>query len=84
MEANKMTEITVAIITSASSLIVAVISIITNNRILGYKVDELKKQVEKHNQVVEKVALLQQDNATQWKRLDELQKYIEELKKEVK
>ena len=79
-----MTEITVAIITSASSLIVAVISIITNNRILGYKVDELKKQVEKHNQVVEKVALLQQDNATQWKRLDELQKYIEELKKEVK
>ena len=79
-----MTEITIAIITSASSLIVAVISIITNNRILGYKVDELKKQVEKHNQVVEKVALLQQDNATQWKRLDELQKYIEELKKEVK
>ena len=79
-----MTEITIAIITSASSLIVAVISIITNNRILGYKVDELKKQVEKHNQVVEKVALLQQDNATQWKRLDELQKYIEELKKEDK
>ena len=79
-----MTEITVAIITSASSLIVAVISIITNNRILGYKVDELKKQVEKHNQVVEKVALLQQDNATQWKRLDELQKDVEKLKEEVK
>lgn len=77
-------EITVAIITSASSLIVAVISIITNNRILGYKVDELKKQVEKHNQVVEKVALLQQDNATQWKRLDELQKDVEKLKEEVK
>lgn len=77
-------EITVAIITSASSLIVAIISIITNNRILGYKVDELKKQVEKHNQVVEKVALLQQDNATQWKRLDELQKDVEKLKEEVK
>ena len=77
-------EITVAIITSASSLIVAVISIITNNRILGYKVDELKKQVEKHNQVVEKVALLQQDNATHWKRLDELQKDVEKLKEEVK
>lgn len=77
-------DITVAIITSASSLIVAIISIITNNRILGYKVDELKKQVEKHNQVVEKVALLQQDNATQWKRLDELQKDVEKLKEEVK
>ena len=77
-------EITIAIITSASSLIVAVISIITNNRILGYKVDELKKQVEKHNQVVEKVALLQQDNNTQWKRIDELQKDVERLKEEVK
>lgn len=76
--------ILIAIITSASSLLVAVISVIMNNRILGYKVDELKKQVEKHNQVVEKVALLQQETSTQWKRIDELRKDVEDLKKEVK
>lgn len=76
--------ITIALITSASSLIVAVISVVMNNRILGYKVDELKKQVEKHNQVVEKVALLQQETSTQWKRIDELRKDVEDLKKEVK
>lgn len=76
--------ITIALITSASSLLVAVISIVMNNRILGYKVDELKKQVEKHNQVVEKVALLQQETSTQWKRIDELRKDVEDLKKEVK
>lgn len=78
------TNIVIALITSASSLLVAVVSVIMNNRILGYKVDELKKQVEKHNQVVEKVALLQQETSTQWKRLDELRKDVEELKKEVK
>lgn len=76
--------ILIAIITSASSLLVAVISVIMNNRILGYKVDELKKQVEKHNQVVEKVALLQQETSTQWQRIDELHKDVEDLKKEVK
>ena len=75
--------ITIALITSASSLLVAVISVVMNNRILGYKVDELKKQVEKHNQVVEKVALLQQETSTQWKRIDELRKDVEDLKKEV-
>jgi archaellum component FlaC len=63
---------------------VAVISVVMNNRILGYKVDELKKQVEKHNQVVENVALLQQETSTQWKRIDELRKDVEDLKKEVK
>lgn len=78
------TNIIIALITSASSLLVAVISVIMNNRILGYKVDELKKQVEKHNQVVEKVALLQQETSTHWKRIDELRKDVEELKKEVK
>lgn len=77
-------DLIVAILTSASSLIVAVVSVIMNNRILGYKVDELKKQVEKHNQVVEKVALLQQETSTQWKRIDELRKDVEDLKNEVK
>lgn len=76
--------ITIALITSASSLLVAVISVVMNNRILGYKVDELKKQVEKHNQVVEKVALLQQETHTQWKSIDELRNDVEALKKEVK
>lgn len=78
------TEITIALITSASSLLVAVVSVMMNNRILGFKVDELRKQVEKHNNVVEKVALLQQDASTQWKRIDELHKDVERLKEELK
>lgn len=76
--------ITIALITSASSLLVAIISVVMNNRILGYKVDELKKQVEKHNQIVEKVALLQQETSIQWKSIDELRNDVEALKKEVK
>ena len=77
-------EIMIAIITSASTLIAAIVSIVMNNRLLGYKFDELKKVVEKHNQVVEKVALLQQETATQWKRIDELRNDVEKIKMEVK
>lgn len=77
-------EIIVAIITSASTLVAAIVSIIMNNRILGYKIDELKKVVEKHNQVVEKVALLQQETATQWKRIDELRNDVETIKRDMK
>lgn len=77
-------EISIAIITSASTLIAALVSIIMNNRLLGYKFDELRKVVEKHNQVVEKVALLQQETSTQWKRIDELHHDVEELKRGIK
>lgn len=74
--------ITIALITSASSLLVAVISVVMNNRILGYKVDELKKQVEKHNQVVEKVAVIRQEVDQHNKLIEELHTDVEKLKTE--
>ena len=62
-------EIIVAIITSASTLVAAIVSIITNNRILGYKIDELTKKVEKHNNLIERRAVVEND--------------IENIKKEI-
>lgn len=76
-------EIITAVITSVSSLIVAIVSIIANNRLLGYKVDDLAKKVEKHNQLIERVSLLEQDNNTQWKRLDELKSIVEKIREEI-
>ena len=52
--------------------------------VITTKLEDLTKQVEKHNQVVEKVALLQQETSTQGERIDELRKDVEDLKKEVK
>ena len=71
--------IIIAIITSFSSLVAAIFSIRQNNNVLGYKVDELKKQVEKHNTIVERVYKLESDSATQWKRHDELKSRVEKL-----
>lgn len=60
------------IIEVVAPLIVALVSIYLSNRLVAYRIDQLEKKVEKHNQVVERVALLEQDNKAQWRRIDEL------------
>lgn len=72
-------DITIALISSGSSLIVAGVSIFANNRIVAYKVDDLKKQVEKHNNLVERMAVAERDLKTAWKRIDELREDFKDL-----
>lgn len=72
-------QIAVAFITSGASLLVAIISIIMNNRILGYKVDELKKQVEKHNNLIERTAVVERDLKTAFSRIDDIRDDITRL-----
>ncbi len=69
-----MDELTIIlkIIEVTAPLIVALVSVYLSNRLVAYRLDQLEKKVEKHNQVVERVALLEQDNNAQWKRIDEL------------
>lgn len=80
-------EILIAIITSGSSLAVAVVSIVMNNRVLGYKVDELKRdfdklqeKVEKHNSLVERTAIVERDLKTAWTRIEETKAEIRDIK----
>ena len=73
-------EITIALISSASSMIVAGVSILLNNRVLGYKVDELRKDVEKHNQLVERTAVVERDVKTAFNKIDENRVDIKEVR----
>lgn len=72
-------EITITLISSGASLVVAIASVIANNRILGYKVDELRKDVEKHNQLVERVAVVERDVKTAFNRIDENREDVKAL-----
>lgn len=69
-----MDELTIIlkIIEVTAPLVVALVSVYLSNRLVAYRLDQLEKKVEKHNQVVERVALLEQDNSAQWRRIDEL------------
>lgn len=57
--------------------------ILAANKLTTYRIEQLEKKVEKHNDVVERVALLEQSNGTAWKRIDELAAEISTIKKEV-
>ena len=53
-----------AIIGAISSVVVAIVSIYLSNRLVVYRIDELQKKVEKHNNVVERTAVLERDSKT--------------------
>lgn len=74
------TEIMIALISSGSSLVVAAVSIFTNNRILGFKVDELAKKVEKHNNLIERTAVIERDMKTAFNRIDETRQEVKEIR----
>lgn len=76
-------EIIVACLSLAGTLIGSIVGILTSNKLVMYRIEQLERTVNKHNAVVERVALLEQDNSTQWKRIDDLRTDLEEVKKEV-
>ena len=73
--------ITIALIGVIPSVLVAIVSIVSNNAIIKVKIEELEKHVNKHNQVVERTYTLERDLATYWSKYDELKDRIERLER---
>lgn len=69
-------EIVIAIIAFAGTIVGSVMS---NQKTL-WRIQELERKVERHNQVLERVALLEHDEDTQWKRIDELREELERIR----
>lgn len=57
--------------------------ILAANKLTTYRIEQLEKKVEKHNNVIERVVTLEQSQKAQWKRYDEIKEIIEKIKKEV-
>lgn len=60
---------------------VAVVSRLTATETL---ITELRKSVEKHNSIVERTYKLESDQATCWKRIDDLRSDLHDMKVEVR
>ena len=69
----------IAIISALPSILVAIVTVVTNNKLISYKIEQLELRVKKHNQVVEKVAVLQRDVKTAFNRIDETRSDVEKL-----
>ena len=73
--------IAIALIGIVPSVLVAIVSIVSNNAIVRVKIEELEKHVNKHNQVIERTYTLERDLATYWSKYDELKERLIRLEK---
>lgn len=73
-------EIVVGLLSLAGTLVGSMAGIMTANRLTTYRIGELEKKVDKHNNVLERVALLERDEKTQWRRIDEILENMEKLR----
>ena len=71
--------ILIALIGIIPSVLVAIVSIISNNAIIKVKIEELEKHVNKHNQVIERTYTLERDLATYWSKYDEIKERLNRL-----
>ena len=76
-------EVLVAVLSLLGTAFGSVAGIMAANKLTNYRIAELEKKVDKHNTIIERFALLEQDNKTQWNRIDDLQSSMDEIKKEI-
>jgi len=77
------TEILVALIAFFGTLCGSAGGILVANKLVNYRIEQLEKKVEKHNNVVERVALLERDEKTIFHRLDEHTAAISDIQKDI-
>lgn len=65
-------EIIISIITVLGTMIASFGGILISNKLTTYRIEQLEKRVEKHNNLIERTALLERDQKSIWKRIDEL------------
>lgn len=71
--------ILVALLSLAGTLIGSMAGILAANKLVVYRVEELEKKVDKHNNLIERVALIEQNDKAQWRNIDEIKARIKEL-----
>ena len=69
-----------ALIALSGSLLGTLGGIMVSNKLTAYRLEQLEKKVDKHNNVLERVALMEQNEKTIWQRVDELRNEVHEMK----
>lgn len=72
--------IIVAILSLVGTLAGTFGGILTSNRLTGYRIEQLEKQVEKHNSVIERVQILEDKTTFQDEKLDKIIAFIDNYK----
>lgn len=76
-------EAVVIFIGAFATMISTVVSVVMSNRNTIYRIEQLEKKVDKHNDVIERVAILEKENDEQWKRIDDLRDDVKAIRSAV-
>ncbi|MGI6151805.1 MAG: hypothetical protein ACOYIR_07630 [Christensenellales bacterium] len=67
----------VALLSLVGTAIGSLIGIMTNNKLITYRLEQLEKKVEKHNSIIERVALLEKDTKQAFQLIREIKEGTE-------
>lgn len=69
--------IIIAVISLCGTCFGSIAGIMTANKLTNYRIGELEKKVDKHNNLIERVTILEQDDKAQWAWIDKFKEYHE-------
>lgn len=69
-------EVVVGLLSLAGTLVGAFSGILVSNKLINYRLRQLEAKVDKHNHVVERMALLEQDARFMRRDIDEIKEAI--------
>jgi len=72
-------EMLTSIISLIGTAVGSISGILISNRLTVYRIEQLEKKVDKHNTVVERMALAERDIKTVWSQIDELHSDVANL-----
>ena len=74
-------EVLVALISGAGTLLGSVIGIIASSKLTNYRIGQLEKKVDKHNKFGERIPVLEEKIKVEDHRIEDLEKWRENLEK---
>lgn len=72
-------EVLVAVLSLVGTVAGSLIGVVASNRLTVYRIAQLEKKVEKHNNLVERMAIAERDIKSAHHRLDELHEELDKV-----
>lgn len=75
-------EVLTAVLSVLGTITGSTLGVIASSRLTQYRIEQLEKKVEKHNNIIERVYVLERDVKTAFNKLDELREDVKNVELE--
>ena len=71
----------VGLLSLAGTLVGSVGGILTANKLSSYRIEQLEKKMDKHNELVERVVVVERDLKTAFRQIDDVRDRVKDIEK---